>query len=109
MTIVTSGEVSDTTLRSYNVRGWQTEIQNDSWSAQMRYNHPLLSGSMASFTGNISEWEWIRGNSTDTYSLEYDALSRIVDSRLFRNGNPVDALSESGISYDSNGKLLFSC
>lgn len=61
---------------------------------------------MASFTGNISEWEWTRGNSTDTYSLEYDALSRIVDSRLFRNGNPVDALSESGISYDSNGNLL---
>ena len=109
MTIVTSGEVSDTTLRSYNVRGWQTEIQNDRWSAQMRYNNPLLSGSMASFTGNISEWEWTRGNSTDTYSLKYDALSRIVDSRLFRNGNPVDALSESGISYDSNGKLLFSC
>ena len=61
---------------------------------------------MASFTGNISEWEWTRGNSTDTYSLEYDALSRIVDSRLFRNGNPVDALSESGISYDSNGNIL---
>ena len=106
MTVVSSGEVSDTTLRSYNVRGWQTEIQNDSWSAQMRYNNPQLSGSMASFTGNISEWEWTRGNSTDTYSLEYDALSRIVDSRLFRNGNPVDALSESGISYDSNGNIL---
>ena len=61
---------------------------------------------MASFTGNISEWEWTRGNSTDAYSLSYDALSRITGSRLFRNGNPVDALSESGISYDSNGNLL---
>ena len=108
MTIVTSGEVSDTTLRSYNVRGWQTEIKNDSWSAQMRYNNPLLSGSVASFTGNISEWEWSRGENSDTkaYSLSYDALSRITGSRLFRNGNPVDALSESGISYDSNGNLL---
>ena len=106
MTVVTSGEVSDTTLRSYNVRGWQTEIQNDSWSSVMRYQNPEFEESDASFTGNISEWEWTRGNSTDTYSLEYDALSRIVDSRLFRNGNPVDALSESGISYDSNGNIL---
>ncbi len=61
---------------------------------------------MASFTGNISEWEWTRDNTTDAYSLEYDALSRIKESRLFRNGNPVDALSESGISYDSNGNIL---
>ena len=61
---------------------------------------------MASFTGNISEWEWTRDNTTDAYSLEYDALSRITGSRLFRNGNPVDALSESGISYDSNGNIL---
>ena len=106
MTVVTSGEVSDTTLRSYNVRGWHTEIQNNRWSSVMRYQNPEFDESNASFTGNISEWEWTRGNSTDTYSLEYDALSRIVDSRLFRNGNPVDALSESDISYDSNGNLL---
>ena len=106
MTVVTSGEVSDTTLRSYNVRGWQTEIQNDSWSSVMRYQNPEFDESDASFTGNISEWEWTRDNTTDAYSLEYDALSRITGSRLFRNGNPVDALSESGISYDSNGNLL---
>ena len=65
-----------------------------------------ISGSAPSFTGNISEWEWTRDNTTDAYSLEYDALSRITGSRLFRNGNPVDALSESGISYDSNGNIL---
>ena len=106
MTVVTSGEVSDTTLRSYNVRGWQTEIQNDSWSSVMRYQNPEFDESDASFTGNISEWEWTRGNTTDAYSLEYDALSRITGSRLLRNGTPVDALSESGISYDSNGNLL---
>ena len=106
MTIVTSGEVSDTTLRSYNVRGWQTSIENDSWSSVMRYQNPEFDESDASFTGNISEWEWTRSNSTDAYSLEYDALSRITGSCLFRNGNPVDALSESGISYDSNGNML---
>lgn len=83
-------------------------IQNDNWSAQMRYNNPVLAGSSASFTGNISEWEWSRGENAETkaYSFDYDVLSRIVDSRLFRNGNPVDALSESGISYDSNGNIL---
>ena len=106
MTVVSSGEVSDTTMHTYNVRGWQTSIENDSWSSVMRYQNPEFDESYASFTGNISEWEWTRGNSTDTYSLEYDALSRIKESRLFRNGNPVDALSESGISYDSNGNIL---
>ena len=106
MTVVTSGEVSDTTLRSYNVRGWQTSIENDHWSAQMRYNNPLLAGSSASFTGNISEWEWTRVNTTDAYSLEYDAFSRITGSRLFRNGTPTEALSEKNISYDSNGNIL---
>ena len=106
MTVVTSGDVSDTTMRSYNVRGWQTGIQNDNWSAQMRYNNPVFDESHASYTGNISEWEWSRGNTTDTYSLKYDALSRIVDSRLFRNSMPTEALSENGISYDSNGNIL---
>ena len=106
MTVVTSGEVSDTTLRSYNVRGWQTSVENDHWSAVMRYNNPVHSDSTASFTGNISEWEWSRENETNAYSLSYDALSRITDSRLLRNGTPVDALSESGISYDSNGNIL---
>ena len=106
MTVVSSGEVSDTTMHTYNVHGWQTSIENDSWSSVMRYQNPEFDESYASFTGNISEWEWTRGNSTDTYSLEYDALSRIKESRLFRNGNLVDALSESGISYDSNGNIL---
>jgi hypothetical protein len=72
----------------------------------MRYDDSVYSDSTASFTGNISEWEWSRGNGTNAYSLSYDALSRIKGSRLFRNGNPVDVLSESGISYDSNGNLL---
>ncbi len=108
MTVVTSGEVSDTTLRSYNVRGWQTSIENDHWSAVMRYNNPIHSDSTASFTGNISEWEWSRGENTETkaYSFDYDVLSRIVDSRLFRNGTPTEALSEKNIIYDSNGNIL---
>ena len=106
MTVVSSGEVSDTTMHTYNVRGWQTSIENDSWSSAMRYQNPEFEESDASFTGNISEWEWSRGNTTYAYSLEYDALSRIKESRLFKNGNPVDALSESGISYDSNGNIL---
>ena len=113
----TAGRQNSTTLcadggeslaigRTYNVRGWITGISSAPFSASLRYLDPVLEGADTSFTGNISEWEWTRGNSTDTYSLEYDALSRIVDSRLFRNGNPVDALSESGISYDSNGNIL---
>ena len=97
MTVVTSGEVSDTTMHTYNVRGWQTSIKNDSWSSVMRYQNPVLEESEASFTGNISEWEWTRGGNSDTksYSLSYDALSRIIDSRLFRNGTPSNALSEN--------------
>ena len=106
MTVVTNGEVSDTTMHTYNVRGWQTSIENDHWSAVMRYNNPIHSDSIASFTGNISEWEWSRGNETNAYSLSYDDLSRITGSRLFRNGTPSNALSEIGISYDSNGNIL---
>ena len=53
-----------------------------------------------------SEWEWSRENETNAYSLEYDALSRITGSRLFRNGTQTGALSENGISYDSNGNIL---
>ena len=106
MSVVTSGEVSDTTIRSYNVRGWQTDIRNKNWSAQMRYNNPVLSDSETSFTGNISEWEWTRGSETNAYSLLYDDLSRITGSRLFRNGSLTEALSEKNISYDSNGNIL---
>ena len=48
---------------------------------------------------------------------EYDRAGRLVETVtdlvvvevVTRDGNPVDALSESGISYDSNGKLLSSC
>ena len=93
-------------MHTYNVRGWQTSIENDHWSAVMRYNNPIHSGSIASFTGNVSEWEWSRGNETNAYSLSYDDLSRITGSLLFRNGTPSNALSEIGISYDSNGNIL---
>ena len=106
MTVVTNGEVSDTTMHTYNVRGWQTSIENDNWSSVMRYQNPVLEESEASFTGNISEWEWSRGNETNAYSLSYDDLSRITGSRLFINSTLTDALSESGINYDSNGNIL---
>ena len=106
MTVVSSDEVSDTTRYSYNVRGWQTSIENGAWSSELRYTAPILDGSVQSFAGNISEWEWTRGNTTDAYSLSYDALSRITGSRLFRNGTQTGALSESGIGYDANGNIL---
>ena len=38
----------------------------------MRYDESVYSDSTASFTGNISEWEWSRGNGTNAYSLSYD-------------------------------------
>ena len=72
ITVASSGEVSDTTMHSYNVRGWLTSIENDHWSAVMRYNNPVYSDLTASFTGNISEWGWSRGNGTNAYSLSYD-------------------------------------
>lgn len=72
ITVAGSGEVSDTTMHSYNVRGWLTSIENNHWSAVMRYGIPVYSDLTASFTGNISEWEWSRGNGTNAYSLSYD-------------------------------------
>ena len=72
----------------------------------MRYQNPVLEESEASFTGNISEWEWSRGNETNAYSFIYDNLSRVKESKLFKNGLPTRLLSEGGISYDKNGNIL---
>ncbi|MBQ6689470.1 MAG: RHS repeat protein, partial [Bacteroidales bacterium] len=94
--------------RTYNVRGWITGISSDPFSATLRYLTPALYGSEASFTGNISEWEWTRGEHGDTkaYSFDYDNLSRMTGSRLLRNNALTDAISEKNISYDSNGNIL---
>ena len=72
-----------------------------------RYESPVNSQSQPQFGGNISEWQWGRGNLTDKiYSFAYDALSRIISGILTGNAAGNDAFAEKDITYDRNGNIL---
>ena len=72
-----------------------------------RYESPVNSQSQPQFGGNISEWQWGRGNLADKiYSFAYDALSRIISGTLTGNAAGNDAFAEKDITYDRNGNIL---
>ncbi len=72
-----------------------------------RYESPVNSQSQPQFGGNISEWQWGRGNLADKiYSFAYDALSRIISGTLIGNAAGNDTFAEKDITYDRNGNIL---
>ena len=93
----------------YNIRGWLSAINQDSFSDNdlfnftISYNNPTGSGT-ALYNGNISQTSWNTLNtdsSTKTYTYGYDALNRIT-SGIDNTGN----YNLASISYDKNGNIL---
>ncbi len=93
---------------TYNIRGWLTNInqdtQNDSdlFNFTLRYNNPTTGTAL--YNGNISQTSWNTANvdsGTKTYSYAYDALNRITGA----TGATTSNYNVSGISYDKNGNI----
>jgi RHS repeat-associated protein len=91
----------------YNVRGWLTNINQDSnndndlFNFTISYNNPT--SGVALFNGNISQTSWNTANtdtSTKTYDYRYDAMNRIT-SATFNNGN----YNVNLVAYDKNGNI----
>ena len=92
----------------YNVRGWLTNINqdtqndNDLFNFTLRYNNPTTGTAL--YNGNISQTSWNTANvdsGTKTYSYAYDALNRITGA----TGATTSNYNVSGISYDKNGNI----
>ena len=93
---------------TYNIRGWLTNINqdtqndNDLFNFTLRYNNPTTGTAL--YNGNISQTSWNTANvdsSTKTYTYAYDALNRITGA----TGATTSNYNVSGISYDKNGNI----
>ncbi len=97
---------------SYNVRGWLTNINqdtnddNDLFNFSLRYNNPT-SGT-ALYNGNISQAIWNTANtdsSVKTYTYSYDALNRITKADSDDGTAKPDKYSLHLVTYDKNGNI----
>ncbi|MDT7832735.1 DUF6443 domain-containing protein [Flavobacteriaceae bacterium S356] len=108
----TTGSRLQTVDYTYNIRGWLTNINNDTnndndlFNFNLRYNDPT-SGT-ALFNGNISQTRWKTANDNKErfYTYSYDALNRITEA----NYDAIDNTETNwfrvfDISYDKNGNL----
>ena len=76
------------------------------FNSELRYHNTKLTGAIGQYAGNISEWEWHRGNAgTKAYTFGYDGLSRLTANALFEGGTKTDRFAERNISYDLNGNI----
>ena len=69
-------------------QSWLTEQSSDLFEMKLKYYDPEKPGTVPSYTGNITEWEWKHkgdnaDNTLNTYAFTYDKLSRLTDSRRF--------------------------
>ena len=94
----------------YNIRGWLEKLSSEVFEMQLRYNTPLLAGTKASYSGNITEWEWTQktgqADRANTYTFSYDSLYRLNETRQYIAGNLNNQYVEKGIRYDENGNIL---
>ncbi len=78
---------------------------------KLRYYDPVK-GAPASYTGNISEWEWqhkgtgIATPQVNTYAFNYDKLSRLKNTTRYVGSTLNNAFTERDITYDRNGNFL---
>ena len=92
------GNVS-TVGMDYNIQGWLTSQTSDNFSMTLRYYDPQR-GTQASYSGNISEWEWGHGSPVNQYyKLLYDTSGRLT-SGIHSAGN-----HETIGGYDLNGNI----
>ncbi len=96
----------------YNIRGWLERQSSELFETRLRYNVPLLAGTRASYSGNISEWEWLHKQKTgqsfqiNTYTFSYDSLYRLNETKQYISGNLNNQYVEKSIRYDENGNIL---
>ncbi len=109
----TTGSRLQTIDFTYNVRGWLTNINNDSnndndlFNFNLKYND-IADASKKLFNGNISQarWKTANDNKERYYTYSYDALNRITEA----NYDAIDNTETNwfrvfDISYDKNGNL----
>ena len=94
-----------------NIQGWRTTQSvayngNNLFSNTLRYYDSYL-GSIPSYAGNISSWSWQHSSQPqNTYSFEYDKLSRLVDADHYVGSTLTNSFVEKNITYDKNTNLL---
>jgi RHS repeat-associated protein len=91
----------------YNIRGWLTDINqdtnndNDLFNFSLKYNNPTSGTPL--YNGNISQSSWNTINtdsSIKTYTYSYDALNRITGAV-----SDVSHYHLNNVSYDKNGNI----
>lgn len=89
----------------YNMQGWLIGQISPTYSAALRYYNPSL-GTQASYTGNISEWEWSNTDDGDQYTYAYSySSSRLTNAELYVNNTLSNINTEKNIRYDLNGNI----
>ncbi|OED39970.1 hypothetical protein AB832_03755, partial [Flavobacteriaceae bacterium (ex Bugula neritina AB1)] len=101
---------------TYNIRGWLTDINNDTKNDDDLFNFGIKYNDITDptkklFNGNISQTSWSTANGTTSdpetgnaistsYTYTYDALNRIT-AAIDNTGN----YNLTGVSYDKNGNI----
>lgn len=93
---------------AYNIQGWTTDKNSDNFDMKLSYFESEHSGATPHYTGNITECQWQHLNgSPQAYAYHYDAFGRLTDTEHFEDADQIDRFTESNISYDRNGNILF--
>ncbi|MBR6269286.1 MAG: RHS repeat protein, partial [Bacteroidales bacterium] len=95
----------------YGLQGWVSYraseltaggVTSDVFSEYLHREDPVYPS--PSWTGHITEVFWMHGGQPiGTYALTYDGFGRLKDAWRYMYGQPTNAWSERGISYDKNG------
>lgn len=98
----------------YGLQGWVSYraseltaggVTSDVFSEYLHREDPVYPS--PSWTGHITEVFWMHGGQPiGTYALTYDGFGRLKDAWRYMYGQPTNAWSERGISYDKNGNIL---
>ena len=93
---------------TYDIRGWLRNQRNPEFVSSLYYHLPMILGSIPSYTGNISEWEWRFGDTDNgnTYIFSYDGMARLKETKQHISGEENNLNVEKGLTYDRNGNIL---
>ena len=104
-------KATETSVYTYNVRDWLTEISGNFFSETLAYNTAVggISPQVASYSGNISAMQWKAGMEKVMrgYQFRYDHINRLTHA-LYGEGNNItinDKYNEI-LTYDLMGNIL---
>ncbi|WP_048508595.1 DUF6443 domain-containing protein [Chryseobacterium angstadtii] len=112
----TSGSPLESIDYAYNIRGWQTKVNDPSnlgsklFAYELKYNNPQYTNkSTGRFNGNISEVDWkASGDKLRRYNYNHDALERLKTG-IYSEPNstiPQNDYYNETLAYDINGNIL---